>query len=128
MLEMKLLKHFLPDGMLNFFQITEVHEKRSKIDKDMDIYIELEEKKELRSVPDPASYESKGFFSPKTIQDFPIRGKAVYLVIKRRRWRHKEHPNETVVNDYTYFADGVKMTRELSDFLKSTGRDPGRYD
>ncbi len=34
-------------------------------------------------------YESKGFYKARLIQDFPLRGTAVYLEINRRRWRHK---------------------------------------
>jgi hypothetical protein len=57
-----------------------------------------------------------------TIQDFPLRGKAVYLRIKKRRWRHKE--NSTVLRrDFSFITEGSKLTRELSDFLKDRGRD-----
>ncbi|MDV7396437.1 hypothetical protein RZS08_33895 [Arthrospira platensis SPKY1] len=37
---------------------------------------------------DPAEWESKGFGGPRTIVDFPIRGRNVSLVMRRRRWRH----------------------------------------
>jgi transposase len=68
----------------------------------------------------------KGFYNAKTIQDFPIRGKAVYLVIKRRRWRHKV--SKTVIkSDFSFISEGSKLTQELSDFLKDTGRDPRRH-
>lgn len=77
---------------------------------------------------DSALYESKGFYPLTVIQDFPIRGKAVYLAIKRRRWRHKVRKNEIIHNDYSIIADGSRLTQELSDFLKATGRDPRRYD
>ncbi|RGW96401.1 hypothetical protein DWV41_11125 [Bacteroides stercoris] len=33
---------------------------------------------------------SKGFFPEIEVQDFPIRGKAVYLRVKRRRWEDPE--------------------------------------
>lgn len=122
------LNIFLPEGILNYFRVTKVEEQLNKKDKEMDIYIDLEEINDLRSVSNPGDYESKGFYASKTIQDFPIRGKAVYLVIKRRRWRHKDNHKDIVNNDYTLFAEGVKLTQELSDFLKSTGRDPRRYD
>jgi hypothetical protein len=42
-------------------------------------------------------------------------------VIKRRRWCNKVNKNDVLLNDYTFIADGSKMTKELSDFLKSTG-------
>jgi transposase len=89
--------------------------------------IHLEEKNVLPQGYTNDDYESKGFHLPKTIQDFPIRGKAVYLIIKRRRWRHKEH-GKIIQSDYSFIADGSKLTEELSAFLKGTGRDPRRYN
>ncbi len=127
-METEITGYFLPKGMLEYFTITNVEEKLDKLGKDLDLHIELEEKNVIPSGYDSNQYESKGFYATKTIQDFPIRGKAVYLSIKRRRWRNKQNKNEVIHNDYTLFADGSKLTQELSDFLKSTGRDPGRYD
>ena len=71
-------------------------------------------------------YESKGFLPQSKVQDFPIRGKAVYLVIRRRRWRHKITLKE-ISNDISFIAKGLQLTEEISDFLKHTGRDPRRY-
>jgi hypothetical protein len=88
----------------------------------------LEEKNQLPSGYDSTLYESKGFYEDKTIQDFPIRGKAVYLVVRRRRWRLKSDPKSIIQNDYSFIAEGVKLTQEVADFLKGTGRDPRRYD
>ncbi|MGI6321335.1 MAG: ISAon1 family transposase N-terminal region protein [Bacteroidales bacterium] len=82
----------------------------------------------LPSNYDSSEYESKGFCKRTFIQDFPIRGKAVYLGIRRRRWRHKTHKNEEIRSDYSFISEGSKITVELSDFLKGTGRDPRRYD
>ncbi len=62
-------------------------------------------------------YESKGFFEATKIQDFPIRGKAVYLQIRRRRWRDKI-TKQQIVSDYTFIAEGARLTQELSDFFK----------
>ena len=87
--------------------------------------IYLEENNEILVAGIDASlYESKGL-SEITIQDFPIRGKAVYLKIKRRRWRLKKDPGKIIRNDFTYIAEGSGFTQELSDFLKSTGRYKG---
>jgi hypothetical protein len=90
------------------------------------IEVELEEKNVLPSGYERGCYESKGFLSCKRVQDFPLRGKALYLNIRRRRWRHKETKDE-VRSDYSFIADGAKLTQELADFLKGTGRDPRRY-
>ncbi len=126
-MEKALISYFLPEGLLEHFKITKVEELGEVSTKRMVIQVELEE---INSIPkgyDSALYESKGFYPIAVVQDFPLRGKAVYLAIKRRRWRSKEHKNEIIHNDYTLIAEGSRITQELSDFLKATGRDPSRY-
>lgn len=71
-------------------------------------------------------YEPKDFIKSKLIQDFPLRGRAVYLRIKRRRWRHKE-TGKVIKRDFAFIADGSKFTQELSDFLKDTSEYATRY-
>ncbi|MBW6484222.1 MAG: hypothetical protein K0B10_14325, partial [Vicingaceae bacterium] len=71
--------------------------------------------------PHKLEYESKGFMESKLIQDFPLRGKGVYLRIKIRRWRHKQ-TGAIIKRDFSFLAEGSKFTKELSDFLKDTGR------
>ena len=61
------------------------------------------------------------------MQYFPIRGKAVYLILRKRRWRDKVTRKE-ISNHYNFVAKGSKLTEEISAFLKGTGRDPRRYD
>jgi hypothetical protein len=126
-MDKSVLQYFLPEGLLDNFEITNVEEVSNKAGNGKDLLIYLQEYNNLPEGYEAKDYESKGFYPEKKIQDFPIRGKAVYLVIKRRRWRHKEDKKE-IHNDYTFIAEGSKLTKEISDFLKSTGRDPRRYD
>lgn len=121
------LENFLPEGLLAHFSIMNVLQLGEVSSKKMYFEIYLEEKNEILGPYDASQYESKGF-TEITIQDFPIRGKAVYLVISRRRWRHKERPNEIIRNDFSYVAEGSGFTQELSDFLKGTGRYKGGYN
>lgn len=79
--------------------------------------IDFEEKNELPNGYDPSEYESKGFMESKIIQDFPLRGKGVYLRIKKRRWRHKQ-TGAIIKRDFSFIAEGAKFTEELSAFLK----------
>lgn len=70
----------------------------------------------------PAEYKqgnaiSKGFYPEITIQDFPIRGKQVYLHIKRRRWQDKAS-KEIVMRDWDLVAKGTRMTKDFATFLK----------
>lgn len=126
-MDKELLEYILPEGILNYFQlrkVEEVEDKNTLTRKSLHIY--LEEKNELRAYP-ASEYECKDFCEPKMIADFPIRGKSVYLLITRRRWRHKENKNLTVQNNYDNFANNTKMTKELSNFLKSTTNNALRY-
>ena len=120
-MEKSILQHFLPEGLLDNFEITRVEELPNLTDGCLDIHIYLEEYNKLPDGYDSKDYESKGFYPEKKIRDFAVRGKAVYLVIKRRRWRNKVNKSEEIHNDYTFIADGSKMTKELSDFLKYSG-------
>ena len=122
----ELLSLFLPAALLDHFDIEMVAELGEVSHKRIVYHIHLTEKNTLPKGYTVSHYQSKGFYNPKIIQDFPIRGKAVYLVIKRRRWRHKATKQE-LKSDYSFIAEGSKLTKELSDFLKGTGRDPGRH-
>lgn len=121
------ISYFLPGGLLEHFDITSVIELGDISTKKMIFEICLDEKNLLPLEFNSKDYESKGFLPESRIQDFPIRGKAVYLIIRRRRWRNKETRKE-ISNNYSHIAEGSRLTQELSDFLKDTGRDPRRYD
>ena len=127
-MDLSLLSYVLPEGLLEHFEITKIIELGSIQTRKDCFYIYLDEKNELPSFFDSSEYESKGFYERTYIQDFPLRGKAVYLAIRRRRWRNKLDKSIIVKSDYSFIAEGSKLTVELSDFLKGTGRDPRRYD
>ena len=122
-----LYEAFFPSDLIKHFSITGIEELGEVQYKRTCLYIYIEEKNILPSGYALTEYESKGFFEPKQIQDFPIRGKAVYLIIKRRRWRSKLDAQQTISSDCSFIADGAKLTEDLSAFLKGTGRDPSRY-
>ncbi len=127
-MHLELLSAILPSDLLVYFTITDFKELGDISLKKDTFHIYLEEKNTLPEGYSNLEYESKGFISSKQIQDFPIRGKAVYLHIKTRRWRDKKTKSREIKNDYSFIAQGSKLTSELSYFLKATGRDPSRYD
>jgi len=105
----------LPEGMLNYFEITNA-EKRADA-----FILHLSER---NIVPDNYKNNklvSKGFYEPITIQDFPLRGKACYLIVKRRRWLN-EDTGITVMRDWKMVAKGTRMTVEFATFLKELNR------
>jgi hypothetical protein len=120
-MELLFISHFLPKGLLEHFSIVDVFELCAIKEKQHYLEIVLEENNKILKELDANLYESKGF-TEITIQDFPIRGKAVYLKIKRRRWRLKDNPKIIIRNDFSFVAEGSGFTQELSDFLKGTGR------
>ena len=127
MINSSFIECFLPEGLLTHFEVISILELGDISTKKMIFEIHLNEKNQLPSDIDSSEYESKGFLPSSRIQDFPIRGKAVYLVLRRRRWRNKLTRQE-ISNTYFHVAEGSILTQELSYFLKGTGRDPRRYD
>jgi hypothetical protein len=115
------LRLFFPKELLEHFDIVLVHELGHVEAKEDFIEVVFEEKNNLPQGYSDREYESKGFYS-KQIQDFPIRGRAVFLKIRRRIWRHKQ-TKETISNDFTFIAEGTKFTTEMAAFLKEIGRD-----
>lgn len=58
-----------------------------------------------------------GFTEERVIQDFPIRGKAVYLHVRRRKWRDTEDGSIFTYN-YELTEEGSRLTPEFVAFLK----------
>ena len=105
----------LPLGILEYFSIKQV--KQSP--KELHIYMEEENLPPLEYKDNKLS--SKGFFDEIKVQDFPIRGKEVYIVIKRRRW-FNEDTGATVYRNWALVAQGTRMTEEFALFLKAINR------
>ena len=126
-MELDLLNEILPTILSTHFDIVSYRKLGNTSTKLMEFEIFLDEKNVLPSGCEMRDYESKGFTPSSRVQDFPIRGQAFYLVIRRRKWRHKLI-NKEIRSNYSIVSQGAKLTQELSYFLKATGRDPSRYD
>ena len=116
-----LYKVLLPKEIQTYFDVKELLLCEKSIE------IQLEEKNEIPEGYDSNLYESKGFHKEITVQDFPLRGKAVYLKIKRRRWRNKE-TGQVIERDWKLVAQGTRITKEFADFLKGINREQNRLD
>ncbi|WP_445210004.1 ISAon1 family transposase N-terminal region protein [Bacteroides caecimuris] len=109
----KLLRVVFPEVLMEYFEISGWHDDSVKIEVWLDERHYLE-----RSDYKSGSVISHGFTDEKVIQDFPLRGKPVYLHVRRRRWYDKA-TGETF--SYTYddlTAEGTKLTPEFVAFLK----------
>ena len=107
----KLAKLLLPEILVNYFDLTK-HEVK---DDELHFYFT-----ELNISPEKfkgVKLTSKGFFPEATVQDFPIRGKNVFLHITRRRW-FNEVTDKVVTRDWELVAKGTRITSEFATFLK----------
>ena len=105
----------LPEGMLDYFEVVSA-------DKNIiDYAIRLVEKN-LKPGEFPGQrLTSHGFYGEVTIKDFPLRGKACYLKVNRRRWVD-EDTGEIVSRNWELVAKGTRMTQEFASFLKAVHR------
>lgn len=110
-----LIRILLPEGILDYFELTKVVEAIPGLN------IYLEEKNIAPFEYKDEKLESKGFRPEIYIQDFPIRNQKVTLCIKRRRWEVKES-GEIVSRDWKVVQQGTRMTKEFADFLKGMHR------
>lgn len=113
--QFNLLNLLLPQGVSEYFSIIKVDQSEESIT----IYLD---EKDIH----PEEYKndklvSKGLYEPITIQDFPLRGKSVYLIIRRRRWTNLT-TGSIVMRDWDIVAKGTRMTREFASFLKEISR------
>ncbi len=106
-----LVEALLPKDLFHYFEITEV-----KItEKEIQVYLD-----ELNNPP--ASHKnvkltSKGFHSAVVIQDFPIRERAVFLHVRRRKWK-EESSGKIISNSWNTVAEGTRYTKGFASFLK----------
>ena len=101
----------LPEGTLDYFDLVDVKESVNEV------VIYLEEKNIVPEKYTDQDTESKGFYDPVIVQDFPLRGKKVFLNIRRRRWLLKKH-NEYISRNWRMVAEGTRMTQDFASFLK----------
>ena len=77
----KLLGEILPDVLIENFDVA----RFEKTDSRFDIYLD-ERKVQMREDKKYGSVISHGFGEYHVIQDFPIRGRATYLHVRKRKW------------------------------------------
>lgn len=106
-----ILQYILPKEILEYFDVTNIKEVNGKL------HIYLDEKNQLPKDLPEGQYESKGFTGRSMIQDFPIRDRAVYLEVRRRKWIDKT-TGKVYNHTWDLTSVGTKYTKEFGDFLK----------
>ena len=109
----EIMRVIFPEVLADYFEIVDVTESDTSVDIFMDEreFMEREDYK-LGTV------RSYGFTEERVIQDFPIRGKASYLHVRRRKWRDSSTGE---IFSYSYddlTAEGSKLSPEFVAFLK----------
>lgn len=108
---LSLIEHILPLEILEYFEVKDIHIQP----KEIHLYLD-----ELNTVPEGYSGEkltSKGFHPEAIIQDFPLRDKALYLHVRRRRWE-VESSRKVVSRTWDLVAEGTRYSKEFASFLK----------
>jgi len=111
----QLVRLLLPESLLDYFEVTNIRDDKQEI------WIYLEE---LNVIPHEYASDklvSKGFLPEASIQDFPLRGKAVLLYVKRRKWLNTSS-GDIVTRNWDLVSEGTRMTKEFAAFLKELSR------
>jgi len=108
---LSILELILPKEILEHFVVTNL-EIQSK-----EVHLYLDERNEI---PEEYKHEkliSKGFHPVAVIQDFPLRNKALYLHVRRRKWEI-ESTGKIVSKTWNLMAEGTRYSNEFATFLK----------
>lgn len=109
----KLLRAILPDVLIDNFDI----DRFEKTDTRFDIWLD-EKKVQMRDDKYNKSITAYGFGEYHTIQDFPIRGRATYFHVRKRKWLDRDS-GEIFSYDWDISEfDGTRLNAEFVAFLK----------
>lgn len=108
-----LLRAILPDVLIDNFDVANFEKSEVRFD------IWLDEKKvQLREDKLTNTIIAYGFGDYHTIQDFPIRGRATYLHVRKRKWLDKGS-GEIFSYDWDLSEfDSTRLNAEFVSFLK----------
>jgi len=118
----ELIKLLLPEELFEYFAIVNI----KVLGKEVHVYLD---EKAIK----PDGYElvklvSKGFHPASIVQDFPLRDKAMFLHIRRRRW-FSESTGKVVERDWETVSKGTRYTKSFAVFLKGLfGQIPDKFE
>ena len=107
-----LLHYLLPRELFKYFDFKEIKE-----DDNSTLLLYLDEKPVKPKEHSDKELVSHGFDEPVRIQDFPIRDKAAYFIVRRRRWKDKQ-TGKIYLTKWDLTASGTGYTKEFAAFLK----------
>lgn len=106
-----LVKALLPEEIFKYFEIVQVIVNPTTIDVHLDeLNLPSPEFKDTKLI-------SKGFYPSVVVQDFPLRERAMFLHVRRRKWQ-VESTGDIVSNKWDTAAKGTRYTKGFAAFLK----------
>lgn len=111
-----ILQHLLPPEILEHFTLVKVVDKGPNT-----LELHLDEKAIIPTPLKSKDLVSNGFDQAVTIQDFPLRGKPVYLIVRRKKWKEKS-TGKIFSNKWNFTAEGTSYSKEFASFLKELFR------
>lgn len=114
---------FLPEGLNELFELVNIE----RTDKAYNLW--LDEKKQLsREDRRNPNIVARGYTDYVVIQDYPMRGRPVYLHMRKNKWWDKETNEIFSYNLELPNEDGTRLSAEFVSFLKDEGRDDSPVD
>ena len=113
MKQWQVLHTVFPEMITEYFDFTDYRETPDTLEYWLDErdYMTREDYKK-------GTVRSYGFSEYKTIQDFPIRGRSVYLHIRRRKWIDRSTDAIFTYDFESLTESGSKLSPEFVAFLK----------
>lgn len=109
----QLLRAILPDVLIDNFDVVNFDKSSTRFD----IYLD-EKKIQMREDKKFCNVISHGFCEYRTIQDFPIRGRATYLHVRKRKWLDKDTGEIFSYEWELSEFDETRLNAEFVSFLK----------
>lgn len=106
-----ILELILPEEIFRHFDIIETQTQAKEV------HIYLDEKNIIPDLYKDSKLISKGFTPSTTIQDFPLRDKALYLHVRRRKWQ-EVNTGKIISNKFGLTANGTQYSEGFAAFLK----------
>jgi len=114
-LETELLKLLLPSDLVDQFELIRIEPLADGY------HLFLDQRNQPPSEYCGNKLESKGFLDQAVLRDFPLRGKACFLHLRRRKW-YDHTTGSTVYSSWDSVAEGTRLTAEFAAFLKEFNR------
>lgn len=118
-----LAMYVLPEGVLEYFDLTDITEEKPKskspdilYEKELHIYLDERDNRPA----DMLSATSKGFTPESCIYDFPIRTHKTVIHVRRRRWLMPDGTSKIIdLEEHVRLTHpGTRYSNEFAHFLK----------